>query len=102
MPLGGALAYDTLLTYTFINFVGYGKDKTGYLSTMLRDESSSFFVDFEKDFANLGAKGDGIWGHFVSKVYLIVECIGELTYLCLLVLIVCKVFIHSISKLQTK
>jgi len=25
MPLGGALAYDTLLTYTFVNFVGYGK-----------------------------------------------------------------------------
>jgi len=97
MPLGGALAYDTLLTYTFINFVGYGKDKSGYLSTILRD--SPLYVDFEKDLSNLGAKGDGIWGHFVSKVYLIVECIGELTYLCLLVLIVCKVFIHSISKL---
>lgn len=102
MPLGGALAYDTLMTYTFINFIGYGGEKTGYLSTMLRERDVSLYVDFEKDFSNLGAKGDGILGHFIGKIYLIVECLYELCYLYLLVIIACKVLIHSITKLQTK
>ena len=38
MALGGAIAYDSLLAYTFINLAGYGKEKSGYLSTLLRDD----------------------------------------------------------------
>ena len=38
MALGGAIAYDSLLAYTFVNLAGYGKEKSGYLSTILRDD----------------------------------------------------------------
>lgn len=102
MPLGGALAYDTLLTYTFINFVGYGGEKDGYLSTMLRNRDVSLYVDFQRDFSSLGARGDGILSHFIGKIFLIVETLYELCYLYLLVLIASKILVHSITKLQTK
>jgi hypothetical protein len=102
MALGGAIAYDSLLAYTFIDMVGYGHENSGYLSTMLRDDESFFGVDLQRDFAYLGAKGDGIFGHFKNKVYLIVDCMVDLAYLCMLVLITCKVMVHSISKLQTR
>ena len=49
MPAGGALAYDTHMTYTFINLMGYGEGSaSGYLRTILRDKPTE--VDFANDF----------------------------------------------------
>ena len=49
MPAGGALAYDTHMTYTFINLMGYGEGSaSGYLRTILRDNPGE--VDFAEEF----------------------------------------------------
>mmetsp|Transcript_25114 Transcript_25114/g.33672 ORF Transcript_25114/g.33672 Transcript_25114/m.33672 type:complete len:207 (-) Transcript_25114:1635-2255(-) len=102
MPAGGALAFDTHMTYTFINLMGYGhQNSSGYLKSLLRDDDP-LEIDLATDFSKLGSRGDGIWGHFKSKAYLMFDCLCDLTYMMLLVLISCKVFIHAIAKIQTK
>ena len=101
MPLGGAMAYDTFTVYSFINLFGYGPEgKAGYLKTWLRDDP--LFVDLKADLSGLGSKGDGLWGHFKCKMYLFFGCVYDLCCLFLLVLLTGKVFIHSVSKIQTK
>ena len=101
MPAGGNLAYDTHTIYTFINLIGFGhSNNSGYLRTLLRDDPLE--VDFANDFKSQGAKGEGLWGHFKNKTYVLIDCLFDLAYIMLLVLITGKVLIHAVAKLQTK
>ena len=59
-------------------------------------------IDFSKDLSALGSSGDGLWGHAKCKMYLLYDCLVELTYMLLLVNISCKVFFHSLARVQTK
>ena len=103
MPVGGPIGYDTFMVYTFISLVGYGQD-AGYLKTWLRNDDSPNMleIDFGVDLSILGSTGDGLWGHAKYKIYLLIDCLAELTYMLLLVLIACKVFFHSLARIQTK
>ena len=101
MPVGGPLGYDTFSVYTFVNLAGYGSNG-GYLKTWLRDEDRMLEIDFKEDLNSLGSSGDGLWGHAKSKAYLIMDTVYELTQMLLLILITAKIFLHSVSKLQTK
>lgn len=101
MPVGGSLGYDTFLTYSFVNMFGYGTD-AGYLRTMLREDSSMLEVDLSEDFKQLGSSGEGIWGHVKNKLYILFYTLSDLAYMALLVLATCKVFLHSLARIQTK
>ena len=102
MPVGGPIGYDTFAVYTFISLIGYGQD-AGYLKTWLRGAAENMLeVDFSVDLGNLGSSGDGLWGHAKRKMYLLTDCLTELAYMLLLVLISGKVFIHSLARMQTK
>ena len=101
MPVGGPIGYDTFVVYTFISLIGYGQN-AGFLKTLLRNDDSMLDVDFSVDLGHLGSKGEGLWGHAKCKVYLLVDCLVELAYMLLLVLIAGKVFIHSVARIQTK
>ena len=100
MPVGGPISYDTFMVYTFISLIGYGQN-SGFLKTSLRnlDAENMLDVDFSVDLGALGSRGDGLWGHAKSKMYLLIDCIIELTYMLLLVLIACKVFFHSLARI---
>lgn len=100
MPLGGPLGYDTSFFYTFVNLFGYGQ--TGFLRTILRDEESMLEIDFKEDLSRLGSSGDGIWSHTKHKIYLLYETLRDLSCMLFLVVITCKVFLHSLARLQTK
>ena len=103
MPVGGPIGYDTFMIYTFINMVGYGED-AGYLKTLLRKEGSQNMldVDFGEDLVVLGSSGDGIWSHITSKIYVLFDCLSDLSFLLILVLISSKVLLHSLARMQTK
>ena len=101
MPVGGALGYDTFMTYMFVNLIGYGQN-AGFMKTWFRDEKSTFEIDFNEDLNGLGSKGDGLWGHAKNKAYMIYECLKELAQMLLLVIISCKIFLHSVVRIQTK
>ena len=103
MPVGGPISYDTFMVYTFISLIGYGQD-AGYLRTSLRDidDEKMLDIDFGTDLGALGSKGDGLWGHAKCKMYLLIDCIVELSYMLLLVVIAGKVFFHSLARIQTK
>lgn len=101
MPAGGNLAYDTHTIYTFIDLIGFGHgDSSGYLRTWFRDDPLE--VDFGEDFISMGGKGSGLWGHLKCKTYLFIDCLFDLGYIMLLVLITGKLIIHGAAKFQTK
>lgn len=101
MPFGGSLGYDTFMIYTFVNMFGFGENK-GYLRTILREEESMLEVDLDKDFQRFGSSGEGIWGHLKHKLYILVGTLLDLAFMSLLVLATCKVFLHSLARIQTK
>lgn len=101
MPVGGSLGYDTFMTYTFVNMFGYGND-SGYLRTILREDSSMLEIDLGEDFKFLGSSGEGIWGHTKNKLYILFSTLTDLAYMALLVLATCKVLLHSLARIQTK
>ena len=101
MPAGGNLAYDTHTIYSFIDLIGFGhQDSSGYLRTLFRDEALE--VDFGTDLLTMGGKGNGLWGHLKCKASLLIDCLFELGYMMLMVLISGKFFIHAVAKFQTK
>ena len=101
MPVGGPLGYDTFMVYMFINLVGYGQN-AGYLKTWFRDEESTLEIDFKNELAAFGSRGDGLWGHAKCKAYMIFDCLYELTQMLLLILVSCKILVHSLTRIQTK
>lgn len=101
MPVGGPIGYDTFMIYTFISLIGYGEN-AGHLKTWLRGDDSMIDINFGEDLSALGSSGDGLWGHAKSKLYLLIDTMIELTYMLLLVLISCKVLLHSMARIQTK
>ena len=103
MPVGGPIGYDIFMIYTFINMVGYGED-AGFLKTWLRKEGSQRMldIDFSEDLVVLGSSGDGIWSHITSKIYVLFDCLSDLSFLLILVLISSKVLLHSLARMQTK
>ena len=98
MPVGGPISYDTFIVYTFISLIGYGQD-AGYLRTSLRGDESMLDIDFGADLGALGSRGDGLWGHAKCKMYLLIDCIVELSYMLLLIVIAGKVFFHSLARI---
>ena len=59
-------------------------------------------VDFGEDLVVLGSSGDGIWSHITSKIYIVFDCLSDLSFMLILVLISSKVFLHSLARMQTK
>ena len=59
-------------------------------------------IDFREDLSRLGSSGDGIWSHTKHKMFLLFETLCDLGYLLLLVVIACKVLLHSLARIQTK
>lgn len=47
VPVDWFIGYDTFTVYTFLNLVGFGsRGARGYLKTLMRDDHSSFLIDF--------------------------------------------------------
>jgi hypothetical protein len=93
VPVDWFLGYDTYVIYSFVNLVGFGPQK-GYLKTLLRDEP--FWVDFEKDF--IGSSGQGLWRHFETKAWLLIDTLWSLMILMCCTVAIGKVFLYSLSK----
>ena len=101
MPAGGNLAYDTHTIYSFIDLIGFGhQDSSGYLRSLFRSEPLE--IDFGTDLLTMGGKGNGLWGYFTCKFLLLIDCLFDLFYMMLMVLMAGKLLIHAVAKIQTK
>jgi hypothetical protein len=99
VPADWFIGFDSFTIYSFVNLLGFGDTSVGgYLKPLMRSEKTSFMIDFQNDFSQLGSTFDGLTQHLWLKLWLVFDSLWNLFIIMCCVVAICKVFLHSLSK----